>query len=449
MKKLRGEALNLLCSAPISEGVAPVSLAREQSTSQLMEEVLCRSNLQLALKQVINNKGCAGPDGMSVFGLSDYLRAHWPRIRQQLFDGKYTPSPVRRATIPKAGGGQRHLGIPNVVDRLIQQAINQVLTRIIDPTFSESSFGFRPGRSAHDALNRSREYVQCGFSTVVDIDLEQFFDTVNHDRLMSRLCEHIADKRILKLIRLYLKAGILVNGIVSSPTEGTPQGGPLSPLLSNVVLDELDKELEARGHRFSRYADDCNIYVASQRAGERVKASIEIFISKRLKLRVNAAKSAVAHVSKRKFLGFTIKVSEDDKAHIEISASSISRFKDRIRELTQRSTIGMDRRIQGLSRFIVGWLGYYRLGESRSVLKNLDQYIRRRLRMLHLKQWRTPSTRWRAFERLGMARSDLKFITHTTKRYWYLSKSRAVNFTLNLNYFRRHGLIFMDEAYAS
>ena len=442
LKKLKGETFSAL--DVVRPSISAESSTERPSTTFLMEEVLERGNMQLALKQVMSNKGCPGWDGMRVDELADYLRGHWPEIRSQLELGKYRPSLVRRATIPKANGGERKLGIPTVVDRLIQQALQQVLSRIFDPTFSERSFGFRPGRSCHQAIDVAQQEIRSGRKVVVDIDLDSFFDRVNHDRLMHRLSKEIRDKRVLRLIGLYLRSGILDQGLITIPDKGTPQGGPLSPLLSNVVLDELDKELEQRGHRFPRPTHR-NIYVRTERAGKRVMSGVKQFIERKLKLKVNELKSAVAPPRERKFLGFTLREAD---GKVNVSDEAITRFKDRVRELTRRQHRDLRNQVSILSRYLQGWIGYYGRSEADHVIKSLDQWVRRRLRVLHLKRWRTPRTRYREFERLGMKRRDCKFISHTTKRYWYLSGTRAINFTLNLRYFRDLGLYFMLDRYA-
>lgn len=443
-KKIVGEARQAL--DVVQQAGAALSSPVHPSAPGLMEEVLDRKNMQMALKRVMSNKGCPGWDELTVEELPDYLRNHWPSIRSSLLAGDYKPGPVKRARIPKANGGERKLGIPTVVDRLIQQALQQILSRLWEPTFSERSFGFRPGRSCHQAIDIAQQEVRAGRNVVVDIDLDSFFDRVNHDRLMHQISQRITDKRILALIGRYLRAGILENGLITTPDKGTPQGGPLSPLLSNVVLDELDKELEHRGHRFVRYADDCNIYVRTERAGKRVMSGVKRFIEKTLKLKVNEVKSAVAKACSRKFLGFSF--TDEEAARVRVSEASIKRFKDRIRELTGRQSIELRKQISILSRYLQGWMGYYGRSEEPETIRTLDKWIRRRLRVLHLKRWRTPSTRFREFHRLGMSKADCRFVTHTTKRFWYLSGTSAVNRTLNLKYFRELRLYFMADRYA-
>src|SRR6266481_3966337 len=362
------------------------------NTNRLMEEVCERENLKAALQQVKANKGSAGVDGMTVGGISDYLKQHWPAIREQLLNGTYEPKPVRRVEIPKPdGGGVRKLGIPSVLDRFIQQAVTQVLQRRWDRTFSDHSYGFRPGRSAHQAVAQAQQYIAEGHGWCVDLDLEKFFDRVNHDRLMGQIAKRVEDKRLLKLIRAFLNAGVMEGGLVSPSVEGTPQGGPLSPLLSNLVLDELDRELERRGHRFVRYADDCNIYVRSEKAGRRVMASLTRFIEGRLKLQINTEKSAVARPWHRSFLGFTVK---DDAAFRRcIADKAVTRFKDRVRELTRRHRgVSLEKMIADLNPFVRGWAGYFGFSQWRE-LPSLDGWIRRRLRCVVWVQWKTRGQR--------------------------------------------------------
>ena len=332
-----------------------------------MEEVCERENLKEALRQVKANKGSPGVDGMTVDRISDYLKQHWPAIREQLLNGTYEPKPVRRVEIPKPDGGVRKLGIPTVLDRFIQQAVMQVLQRRWDRTFSDHSYGFRPGRSAHQAVAQAQQYIAEGYGWCVDLDLEKFFDRVNHDKLMGQIAKRVEDKRLLKLIRAFLNAGVMENGLVSPSVEGTPQGGPLSPLLSNLVLDELDRELERRGHRFVRYADDCNIYVRSERAGQRVMESITRFITQKLKLKVNEAKSAVARPQERKFLGFSFTAGPEVKR--VIAPKALDRFKQRIREITRRAKgVSMKTTMEELAPYMRGWRGYFGFCETPEVL---------------------------------------------------------------------------------
>src|SRR6202451_3891078 len=349
------------------------------STNRLMEAVCERENLKAALQRVKANKGSPGIDGMTVGGIKDYLKQHWPAIREQLLNGTYEPKPVRRVEIPKPDGGVRKLGIPTVLDRFIQQAVMQVLQRRWDRTFSEHSYGFRPGRSAHQAVDEAQRYIAEGCRWVVDLDLEKFFDRVNHDRLMAKIAERVRDKRMLKLIRVFLQAGVMEGGLVNPVDEGTPQGGPLSPLLSNIVLDEFDRELERRGLRFARYADDSNIYVRSRRAGERVMDSITRFITEKLKLKVNEQKSAVARPWERKFLGFSFTWGKEPKRRI--APKTVLRFKEKVRKLTCRTRgVSIERIAEELTRYLRGWLGYFGKCQTPSVLQGLEEWTRRRLR---------------------------------------------------------------------
>ena len=403
-----------------------------------MEAIVERDNLRKALAQVKRNKGAPGIDGMSVDDLAPYLKEHWPAIRAQLLDGTYQPQPVRRVEIPKASGGTRPLGIPTVLDRLIQQAVMQVLQAGWDGTFSEASFGFRPGRSAHQAVQRAQELIASGHDHVVDIDLEKFFDRVNHDILMGLVAKRVADKRILKLIRGFLTAGVLADGLVGPTEEGTPQGGPLSPLLSNLMLDVLDKELETRGLNFVRYADDCNIYVRSQRAGERVMASIDRFLTGRLKLRVNKAKSAVARPGKRKFLGFSF--TSGTQPRRRIAPQSLARFRSRVRELTRRTRgRSLAQTVKELSVYLIGWRGYFGFCETPSVLRNLDQWTRRRLRAIVWKQWKRGPTRFAELRRCGVGRDLAAQTAGSPHGPWRLSNSPALTFALPNAFFTSLG----------
>jgi RNA-directed DNA polymerase len=374
-------------------GAAKACLERPAAAGPSMEVIVERNNMRRALEQVRRNKGAPGADGLTVGELVSHLKEHWPTIRVQLLDGTYQPQPVRRVEIPKATGGTRLLGIPCVLDRLIQQAALQVLQADWDPTFSEHSYGFRPGRSAHQAVKQAQELIAAGHGFVVDLDLEKFFDRVNHDILMGLVAKRVTDKRILKLIRGFLTAGVLIDGLVGPTEEGTPQGGPLSPLLSNLMLDVLDKELERRGHRFVRYADDCNIYVRSQRAGERVMTSIERFLTKHLKLTVNKAKSAVAVPQVRKFLGFSFTSGTIPKRRL--ASQTAARFKVRVRELTRRTRgRSLAQIVKELSVYLVGWRGYFGFCETPTVLRDLEQWARRRLRAIAWKHWKRGRTRY-------------------------------------------------------
>jgi RNA-directed DNA polymerase len=404
-----------------------------------MDAVVERENLKQALAQVRSNKGAAGVDGMTVDDLPAYLKEHWPTIRAQLLEGTYKPQPVRRVEIPKATGGMRPLGIPTVLDRFIQQAVMQVLQADWDGTFSETSFGFRPERSAHQAVERAQQYIASGHAVVVDIDLEKFFDRVNHDTLMGLIAKRVADKRILKLIRGFLTAGVLEGGLVSPTEEGTPQGGPLSPLLSNLMLDVLDKELEKRGHRFVRYADDCNIYVRSRKAGERVMASIERFLAKRLKLRVNRAKSAVAKPRVRKFLGFSFTGGKEPRRRI--APQAIDRFKARVRKLTRR-TCGqsLPQIVKELSVYLIGWRGYFGFCQTPSVLRALDEWTRRRLRAIAWKQWKRGHARFAELRRRGVGRDLAAKTAGSPHGPWRLANSPALNIALPNSLFGSLGL---------
>lgn len=406
----------------------------------MIELLLSRENLLTALKRVEANKGSHGVDGMTVKELRVHILQNWRTIRQSLKQGTYEPSPVRRVEIPKPNGGTRLLGIPTVTDRFIQQAIMQVLTPVFDPTFSEHSYGFRPQRRGHDAVRKAKQFMQEGYRIVVDIDLEKFFDLVHHDRLMARLAERITDKMLLKLIRKYLQSGILQDGLVQLSREGTPQGGPLSPLLSNIVLDELDKELEQRSLKFVRYADDCNIYVKTWKAGNRVKHSITQFIEKKLKLKVNQAKSAVDRPWKRKFLGFSFSA---DKANpkVRISQTSLQRVKAKIKELTARkSPISMKERIRELNQYLTGWCGYYALADTPSIFRALDSWIRRRLRMCIWKQWKLPRTRVRNLIALGIPKGKAWEWGNTRKKYWRSAYSPILSRALSNEYWLKQGL---------
>lgn len=384
----------------------------------LMEEVLRRENLLAALKRVRANKGAPGVDGMTVDELPDHLRQAWPAIREQLLKATYVPSPVREVHLPKPGGGTRMLGIPTVLDRLITQAILQVMSPIFDPAFSTHSYGFRPGRSAHQALEQVCAYIADGHRWVVDLDLEKFFDQVNHDLLMSRVARQIKDKRLLKLIRRYLTAGIMRDGLVSIRAAGTPQGSPLSPLLSNILLDDLDRELERRGHHFCRYADDANIYVKSRCAGERVMASLTHFLEAKLRLKVNRAKSAVGRPWKRAFLGYT--VTTHHLPRLKPAPSSVKRAKDRIRQITAKGRgRNILRVIEEINQYTRGWVGYFRLSTVKQPFDLLDQWLRRRLRKILWEQWRKPKTRYRKLVALGVEAERARKATATGRAAWW------------------------------
>lgn len=406
----------------------------------MMEQILSYQNVTSALERVERNKGSHGVDGMSVQTLRSHLMDHWSTLRTELIKGTYLPQPVRRVEIPKPNGGVRKLGIPTVIDRFIQQAIAQVLNKQFDPSFSKQSYGFRPNKRGHDAVRQAKRYIKEGYRWVVDIDLEKFFDKVNHDRLMRILSRRIEDPKVLQLIRRYLQSGVMEKGLVSPNTEGTPQGGPLSPLLSNIVLDELDKELEKRGLRFVRYADDCNIYVRSKRAGERIMKSITTFIERKLKLKVNHEKSAVDRPWKRKFLGFTFTFHRKEPK-VRIAKQSIQRFKQRIREITSRKwSISMRDRIEKLNRYLVGWLGYYQLADTPSVLAKLDGWIRRRLRMIRWKEWKKVKTKHRNLTKLGIKPNKAWEWANTRLGYWRIAKSPILDRTLDNHYWLNQGL---------
>ena len=427
----------------VPEGTEPQAATRATespaNTEQLMEEICRRENLFEAVRHVQANKGSPGIDGMTVGELPGYLREHWPAIRAQLLSGTYRPSPVKRVEIPKPSGGVRKLGIPTVLDRVVQQAVLKVLQRRWDPTFSEHSYGFRPGRSAHHAVAEAQRYITEGFGWVVDIDLEKFFDRVNHDRLMARIAQRERDKRVLKLIRAFLNAGVMENGLVKPTEQGAPQGGPLSPLLSNLVLDELDRELERRGHRFVRYADDCNIYVRSERAGQRVMESVTRVINRKLKLKVNESKSAVARPKERQFLGFTFTGGRKPKRRI--APKAVVRFRKRIRELTRRTRgVSFRRMIGELSIYVRGWRGYFDFCQTPSVLDDLDSWIRRRMRSVIWKQWKRGRRRFTALRRRGIGKDLAAQTAGSSHGPWRISRSPALSIAFPNAFFDSHGL---------
>jgi RNA-directed DNA polymerase len=406
---------------------------------QLMEEICERENCKQALARVKANKGSPGVDGMIVHELPGYLKQHWPAIREQLLSGVYKPQPVQRVEIPKPDGGVRKLGIPTVLDRFIQQAVMQVLQRRWDRTFSDHSYGFRPGRSAHQAVAQAQQYIAEGYRWVVDLDLEKFFDRVNHDKLMAKIAERVSDKRLLKLIRAFLRAGVMEGGLVSPVDEGTPQGGPLSPLLSNIALDEFDRELERRGLRFARYADDSNIYVRSRRAGERVMESITRFITTKLKLQVNQQKSAVARPWERKFLGFSFTMNREPKRRI--APKAVLRFKERVRELTRRTRgISIDQMAKDLSRYFRGWLGYFGKCQTPSVLHDLDQWVRHRLRSVIWKQWKRGSVRFAELRKRGVSKDLAAQTAGSAHGPWRLANSPALGIALPNAFFDSLGI---------
>ena len=430
-------------STAVDEGTeSPMAQRKTESpaqSEQLMEEVIERGNLRAALRRVKANRGSPGVDGMTVDELAGYLKEHWPVIGEQLLSGTYRPKPVKRVEIVKPGGGMRKLGIPTVLDRFIQQAVMQVLQRRWDPTFSEHSYGFRPKHSAHQAVEKAQQYIAEGYRWVVDIDLEKFFDRVNHDKLMGEAAKRITDKRVLKLIRAYLNGGVMENGLVSAMEEGTPQGGPLSPLLSNIVLDELDQELERRGHRFVRYADDCNIYVRSHRAGLRVMQSLVNLITVRLKLRVNSEKSAVGRPWERKFLGFSFTSNRETKRRIAQAAAK--RFKERVRELTRRTRgISLEGMVKQLTVYLRGWQEYFGFCQTPSVLQGFDEWVRHRLRAAAWKQWKQGRRRFAELRQRGVGKDLAAQTAGSAHGPWRLANSPALSIALPNAYFSSLGL---------
>jgi RNA-directed DNA polymerase len=438
MEEDRGEAPNGL-----REGTETLVAKRNEESpaidEQMIEEVCERENCKQALKRVKANKGSPGADGMTVRQLPAYLKQHWPTIREQLLSGTYKPQPVKRVEIPKPDGGVRKLGIPTVLDRFIQQAVMQVLQRQWDRTFSEHSYGFRPGRSAHQAVGKAQQYIAEGYRWVVDLDLEKFFDRVNHDRLMAKIAKRVSDKRMLKLIRTFLTAGVMENGLVSPVDEGTPQGGPLSPLLSNIVLDELDQELEQRGLRFARYADDSNIYVRSRRAGDRVMASVTRFLCEKLKLKVNQEKSAVARPWERKFLGFSFTNGRQPKRRI--APKAVGRFKERIRELTYRTRgVSIERMTGDLTQYLRGWLGYFGKCETPSTLQGLEEWTRRRLRSAIWKRWKRGTVRFAELRKRGVGKDLAAQTAGSAHGPWRLADSPGLHIALPNAYFDSLGI---------
>jgi RNA-directed DNA polymerase len=405
-----------------------------------MEQVVERSNLWSAYQRVVKNKGAPGVDDLTVEEFKDWLKVHWPRVKEALLGGRYMPQAVRRVQIPKPSGGVRTLGVPTVLDRLIQQAVLQVLQPLFEPTFSDASFGFRPGRSAHQAVRRAQGYIREGKRWVVDVDLEKFFDRVNHDVLMARVARQVSDARVLKLIRRFLEAGMMREGLVEARTEGTPQGGPLSPLLSNILLNDLDRELERRGLAFCRYADDCNVYVGSGVAGERVMRGIRVFLEEVLHLRVNAAKSAVARPWERKFLGYSFSTQREPR--LRIAQESVQRLTGRLRELL-RSARGrsLSHTIETLNPLLRGWMNYFQLTEVRGVLEELDGWVRRRLRCLLWRQWRRPHTRARKLRALGLDAKRAWRSTVNGRGPWWNAGASHMNQALPAAYFTRLGLV--------
>lgn len=425
-------------------GVRDTATAREGNAADeapgLMEEVLRHENLMAAYERVVSNGGAGGVDGRNVGDLAEQIREDWPRIREQLLGGSYEPSPVRKVEIEKPGGGKRTLGVPTVMDRMIQQALHQVLTPIFDPTFSEDSYGFRPGRSTHQAVLRAKEHVEAGYRWVVDLDLAKFFDTVQHDVLMSRVARRVKDKRVLRLIGRYLRAGMMERGLVSPREEGTPQGGPLSPLLSNILLHELDKELERRGHRFARYADDFQVFVKSQAAGERVMASLERFLKKRLRLKVNRKKSAVGRPWDRKFLGY--RTLGGQKPRLMPHPQSVKRRKRELKGLFRRGRgWSLDRTIQELNPILRGWGNYYGLSEVEAVFSDLDRWIRRRLRLQLWRQWKQPRTRVNELRKRGLDPVRARTVAYNGRGPWWNGGSRYMGQAVPNRTFSQMGLV--------
>lgn len=410
---------------------------------KLMEQIVDDANMALAWKNVRANRGAPGPDGITIAAFPEVFRAHWPIVRQQLLDGTYKPSPARRKSIPKEDGSYRHLGIPNIQERLIQQAIMQVLTPIFDPDFSESSFGFRPKRSAHGAIKQVQQYIQDGYRHCVDMDLAKFFDKVQHDVLLARVSRKVHDKRLLGLIGRYLRAGIMVDGLSQSTEEGTMQGGPLSPILANVLLDDLDKELEKRGLRFVRYADDFLVFTKSEAASKRVYESIGNYLTRKLKLVVNHQKSRTCSTDGVEFLGFIFR---GYGGQIRVSPKKVKKFKDRVREITRRNRgVSMRARLVELRRYLQGWVGYFRLVPLKSFYEDLDKWIRRRLRACFWRQWRRPRTRIRNLLKLGVPKVEALTHGSSSKGPWVMSSSKAVHMALSLDYLKRLGVVSLLE----
>jgi RNA-directed DNA polymerase len=417
----------------------------QPASEQLMEAVVARENLLKAYTRVMSNKGAAGVDAMSVEDLKRYLQGHWAEIKEALLKGSYQPQAVRLVEIEKAGGGVRQLGIPTVVDRLIQQAMHQVLSPLFEPDFSETSYGFRPGRSAHQAVKKARDYVSEGRRWVVDLDLEKFFDRVNHDILMTRVARKIKDKRVLRLLRGYLQAGMMAGGVVSPRWEGTPQGGPLSPLLSNILLDELDKELERRGHKFVRYADDCNIYVRSRLAGERVKASVTRFLDQRLGLRVNEGKSAVARPWERKYLGYSMTWHKQPR--LKVAQESVKRLKAKLRtKIGEAKGRNLEGFIKELEPVLRGWVQYYRLAEVKGIFEELDGWLRRKMRNLLWRRWKRPYSRAKNLMKRGLAEKRAWRSATNGRGPWWNAGASHMNEAYPKSYFDRLGLVSLLDS---
>lgn len=422
-----------------SVGLSDKNIKSEINTEGLLEEILETKNLNKACRQVAKNKGSHGIDGMKYFELLPYLKEHGSQLIEEILNGNYKPSPVRRVEIPKPNGGIRLLGIPIVIDRMIQQAIKLKLDEKFEPIFSDSSYGFRPNRSAHTALKQSREYIQKGNNVVIDMDLEKYFDTINHDKLMAAVKTQVKDKRVLELINKYLKSGIMVNGIRVKSEDGAPQGGPLSPLLSNIMLDALDKELEKRGHKFVRYADDCNIYVKTIRAGKRILKSITQFLGKELSLKVNQEKSAVGSPFKRKFLGYSFYIREGE-VRFRVHPKSWKRLKDKIKKVTNRNiSMNFEVRIKKLNQLMVGWINYYKLADMKRKLRDLDQWIRRRIRACIWKTWKRVRSRFKYLKKLGISPGKAWQFANTRKSYWRVSNSHILNLSITIERLTKRG----------
>lgn len=441
-----GEAVAIVVERSVGTAFSNDKTSRAAENT-LMERVVARANVLAALQRVERNKGASGPDGMPVSKLREHLLTEWLSLKAALLSGTYVPQAVRRVDIPKADGGVRQLGIPNVIDRFIQQALLQVLTPIFEPNFSEHSYGFRPGRSAHQAVQKAREYIEAGYSIVVDMDLSKFFDRVHHDKLMARVARHVRDKRVLMLIRRYLEAGILFNGVAITTTEGTPQGGPLSPLLANIMLDDLDRVLTRRGLRFCRYADDANIYVRSSKAGERVMNAVRRFVEGRLSLKINEEKSAVDKPQHRKFLGFSF-FRRKERVFIRVARKSLERFKESVRTITDpHNAWSMQRRIATLTIYLRGWFHYFKLARTHSVYDDLDGWVRRRLRLCLWLQWKRIRTRLRHLRAMGLTERNAGQAARNSLGPWRMAGGNTLNAVMNKTFWRAQGLQCLMDHY--
>jgi len=429
---------------PAEHSAGPASPATTPHPARVddpWESFLSRDNLSRALRRVETNRGAPGPDGMMVEALRPHLKVAWSAIRVQLDAGTYRPSPVRRVMIPKPGGGERELGVPTVTDRFLQQALSQVLSPIFEPIFSDRSFGFRPGRSAHQAVEAARAAIETGRTFVVDVDLDRFFDRVNHDALMARVARRIGDRRILGLIRRYLDAGVMVGGVTLATTEGTPQGSPLSPLLANIMLDDLDHELEQRGHTFVRYADDLRVYVASERAATRVLEGVTTFVERRLHLRVNQAKSGIAPATVRGLLGFGF-LRHGGRVRVRLERKTKARLRARLRDLTDRHrSIAMPVRLALINRFLTGWAAYFALADTPSVFDEVDEWLRRRLRQVRWKEWKRPAARRRNLRALGIPDDKARMWGGSRKGYWRMAGSAPLSRAMPIRYWTDLGLV--------